>query len=80
VPQLTVDELARLASEEILRAGGHLTEDSSGRTIWPQRVDVRLPLTVYDPQLGRAVPVRVRLRVTVELDAAFMPTQPNKAV
>lgn len=69
----TTHELAEVAARKIVQVGGTLTEDGEGRSIYPRRIDVRIPVTVFDPALGRSVTCQARIRITVEIDSIFGP-------
>lgn len=67
----TAAEFAELAAQRIIRAGGAMTTDGEGRNIYPRRIDVRIPISMFDPARQCTVAGVARLRVTVELDAVF---------
>jgi hypothetical protein len=72
----TAAEFAELAAQRIIRAGGAMTTDGDGRNIYPRRVDVRIPITMFDPARQCNIVGVVRLRVTVEFDATFDVREP----
>lgn len=69
-------EFVERAAQRIVSAGGTLTENSVGRSIFPTRVDITVPVDVTDPARGGAkLSVTARLRIIVEVDEIFAPTE-----
>lgn len=54
------------AANAIVDAGGGLVQTSEGN-VYKHRVDIRLPMMIYDPRTERMNLCNVRARVTVEL-------------
>lgn len=62
---MTTREVAETIGQMIVRAGGS-SEDSSGLPIYAGRYDLRVPISVFDPNLRREVHVMAKIRITVE--------------
>lgn len=62
---MAVGEFAGLAAQSIVRAGGQ-AQDTAGVAIYGRRLDVRIPVQVFDPVEGRTVRAWAKIRITVE--------------
>jgi hypothetical protein len=63
--EYTAAEIATLAAQAIVRTGGRAA-DTRGNAIYASRVDVRMPVDVFDPELKRVVHVFAKIRITIE--------------
>lgn len=68
IGRLCIGDYARACADRIIRAGGLLTQTSDGKSVYPNRADLRIPHTQYDPAIERSVATSVRIRVTVEVE------------
>lgn len=63
--RISVEQLITIIGQAIVRQGGHAV-DSNEQPIYASRVDSRMVVDLYDPELGRAVHVMAKVRVTIE--------------
>lgn len=63
--EYTAAEIAELAAQAIVRQGGQ-AQDTRGNAVYACRVDVRMPVDVFDPELKRTVHVFAKIRITVD--------------